>query len=178
MTTEEALQFLAQHQPLPPDDDLSDQLIATYDAVRRHFIAYPDSRCIGLFLHSFGNGSGFGVYQVVDDVFRKYSTSQLTPHLIRALQSQHWGVRYWASQWAMEFPSVDLIPALQGLLLSNASKDQECRFFAVAALEQLLALGFSDRVIPVLRTAVTTVSEPEARGLIGELLERGPSGTV
>ncbi len=67
MTVEEALLFLEQHSPLPSDEDLSDEIIESYDEIRELFLANPDPRCIEPLLNSFGDGSGFGVYQMMDD---------------------------------------------------------------------------------------------------------------
>ncbi len=66
MTTDDALDFLRRHQPMPDDEVLTEDLIQQYDEVRQHFIDSPDQRCIPLFLGSFGDGDGFGVYQLVN----------------------------------------------------------------------------------------------------------------
>jgi len=66
MDVTNALAFLERHQPLPPDDQLSADLIREYDEVRKFFIEHPDPRCIPLFLNSFGDESCFGVYQLVE----------------------------------------------------------------------------------------------------------------
>lgn len=49
MDTDRALDFLAARQPMPTDDVLGDDEIREFDAVRQHFIAHPDVRCIPLF---------------------------------------------------------------------------------------------------------------------------------
>ncbi|RZJ86949.1 MAG: hypothetical protein EOO60_12790, partial [Hymenobacter sp.] len=68
MTTIEALSFLQQHQPLPHDEVLAQNLvlIEIYEEVRAHFTAHPDPRCVALFLNSFGGTDGLGVYQMVE----------------------------------------------------------------------------------------------------------------
>ena len=170
MDTEDALHFLAEHQPLPADDALSHELIDLYDAVRRHFVQHPDPRCIPLFLNSFGNGSGFGVYQVVDDVFLKHNPDQVLPHLQAALRSPHLGVRYWASQCAMDFPSPTLVPALKDLLRSNGPDNLGCHYFAVAALEQVWRQCSHVPVLEVLEQALSTIPEDDVRTLIQEIL--------
>jgi len=111
MNADEALQFLAEHSPLPDDDDLSDELIGKYDEVRRFFLDHPDPRSIAPFLNSFGSGSGFGVYQLVEDVIRPFSPEKVLPHLLAALRSPHPGVRYWSLQMAPDFAGDTLIEA-------------------------------------------------------------------
>lgn len=69
MTTDEALQFLSNHQPMPSDKDLTEELINQYDSVRCYFISHPDDRAINLFLRSYGDGDGWGVYQLVEGFF-------------------------------------------------------------------------------------------------------------
>jgi hypothetical protein len=98
MTKDEAIKFLEKNQPLPSDERLSQEQINTFDAIRKYLIEEPDPIFIPLMLNAFGNGSGFGVYQICDGVFREYSKEQMIPHLSVALQSPHRGVRYWASQ--------------------------------------------------------------------------------
>jgi hypothetical protein len=132
MNYEKAVEFLQRHQPLPADDELTHEQIDTFDQIRKFLIKNPRADFIPLMLNAFGNGSGFGVYQVCDDIFRQYPRSEVVPHLAVALQSGHWGVRYWASQWAMEFPDETLIP-----ILEKVAEDEhaDCHFFAIAALE-------------------------------------------
>jgi hypothetical protein len=38
MTQEEALNFLKEYQPMPKDEDLSEELIRKYDEVRQFFL--------------------------------------------------------------------------------------------------------------------------------------------
>ena len=119
MTTEEALRFLARHQPLPPENELDEQTIATYDEVRKHFLDVYDERCVDLFLGSFGEGMGLGVYQLVDEVLRKYPHDLVVLSLDRHLCSSHSGVRFWCLQVATIFPDYTLRPHFKRLVLSG-----------------------------------------------------------
>ena len=84
--TEAALRFLAAHQPMPTDDVLGDDEIQEFDAIRHHFIADPDPRCIPLLLRSLPKGSsGFGVYQLVEDVLRVHPEGAVVDALDEAL---------------------------------------------------------------------------------------------
>ncbi len=64
MTNEEALRFLWANQPLPPDEQLGDR-IRVFDEVRKFFRENYEPACLEPLLNAFGDGSGFGVYQVV-----------------------------------------------------------------------------------------------------------------
>jgi HEAT repeat protein len=134
MRKDEAIAFLQAHQPLPGDEDLSQDVIATYDEARKLFLVEKDPTCIPLFLSSFGAGSGFGVYQLVEDVLLGFSAEEVVPHLVSALVSEHPGVRYWCAQIAVSFPDERLIPALFALL-EDASADT--RIMAVVALGRI-----------------------------------------
>lgn len=59
---EMALMFLTNHQPMPKDQELNESLISEYDEVRKYFLANPTQECLPLFLNSFGEYDGCGVY--------------------------------------------------------------------------------------------------------------------
>lgn len=61
MTKDDAFNFLLRHQPMPSDNDLTQELIDQYDNVRKFFIDHPDRKAIDLFLRSYGDGDGWGV---------------------------------------------------------------------------------------------------------------------
>lgn len=132
MTKDEAIAFLRKHQPLPSDAEITQEQIDTFDEVRKYFTANPDPECIPLMLNAFGDGSGFGVYQVCDDVFRHFDQSQLTPHLSDALQSPHISVRNWAAEFAVQFGADELVGPLIRYL--DSPIDAEGHFFALSAL--------------------------------------------
>lgn len=134
LTKESALSFLHDHQPMPDDSDLRDELIQQYDKVRKYCRDNPAPEFIPLLLNSFGHGSGFGVYQVVEDALRPYSPGEVVPHLKRSLTSRHGGVRHWSADIAAGFPSLELLPELTDLL---KDQDSDIRSSAVLALSQL-----------------------------------------
>ena len=164
MDTETALSFLRSNQPLPPDDELTEELITQYDEVRKHFIQSPDPRSIPLFLNSFGLGSGFGIYQLVEDVMIPFSEDEVVPHLVSALEQGSSSVRYWSAQIAANFPNDDLIDPLQNLLISG---DEDARAAAVTALERIP----SDRVDNILQQALNREKSEEVRDLMIEAIE-------
>jgi len=162
--------FLERHQPLPPDDQLSADLIREYDEVRKFFIEHPDPRCIPLFLNSFGDESCFGVYQLVEDVFRPFPPEAIVSHLKESLSSVHWPVRYWSAQIAMAFPAPELLEPLEKLLRAD---DSGTRFFAACAVARICGEQRSAKAFEVLRSAHETETDAEVREIIGEALSAG-----
>jgi hypothetical protein len=134
MTKTQALEFLSNNQPMPDDNLLTKDVIDRYDQVRKWFLDNPDRDCIPLFLNSFGDGDGLGVYQLIGNVIRKFSSQEVVPHLISALSSKSPSVRYWSAQIAARFPEKELIEPLVKLL---DDEDFGIRYMAVVALEQI-----------------------------------------
>ncbi|UQA57038.1 HEAT repeat domain-containing protein [Polyangium aurulentum] len=162
ISKDSALDFLAKHQPMPPDRELSEEQIVTYDEIRKYFIANPAIECIPLLLNSFGDGGGFGVYQLVEDVFIGFSPEDVVPHLAVALRSPHAGVRFWSSQIAQSFPDPRLTDALVALLA-----DEHCVPFAVTALEMI----GDPSTIPALEATLQRTSDAYDRGVITQAID-------
>jgi len=163
MTTDDALDLLRRHQPMPDDEVLTEELIQRYDEVRKHFIESPDQRCIPLFLGSFGEGDGLGVYQLVEDVLIQYPPHQVIPHLETALSSSHRSIRYWAAEISANFPSQQLLHALSALLDEH---DEDLVSASVIALGQLE----SPEARSALRSALGKAPSEHVRGFIEEQL--------
>lgn len=163
MNTESALNFLLEHQPMPDDSELTEDLIGRYDEVRKHFIANPDPRCVPLFLESFGAGDGFGVYQLVEDVFRRIDPDTVADALKRSLTHSRRPVRYWSAQIAAAFPSVVFCAPLVDMLSSG---DEDERSAAAIALGQIQ----DARAIEALTRAEAAEKDPQMQVLLRELL--------
>ena len=116
MKKAEAITFLKKHQPLPDDNQIPKTVIEKYDEVRIYFLNNPDSECIPLLLNSFGEGDGYGIYPLVENVLRNFNPAEVTPYLKEGLSSKHRSVRYWCAQIAASFPSSDLIKPLAKVL--------------------------------------------------------------
>lgn len=130
MNTEEALQFLRENQPLAPDDQLDDR-IKTFEEVRQFFEEHIDPRCLELLLNAFGDGSGFGVYGLVEDTIRMYPPELVVPILQRTLRSPIKSIRYWNAQIAESFPHESLVEPLARML---EEEDPDLRWAAATAL--------------------------------------------
>lgn len=131
MNKNNALAFLRQHQPLPPDDQLTEELIAQYRQSLDYCRASLDVECVPLLLNAFGAGSGWGNYQVTDDILWEFAPVDVLPHLLQSLQSEHKSVRFWSAEIAAVFPFPALIAPLQKML---TEEDEDSRSVAVRAL--------------------------------------------
>jgi len=116
MNTKHALQFLKENQPMPSDENLTDEIIGKYDEIKQYFFGNPDKRCIELFLNSFGYIDGWGVYQLVDSVILQFPSSEVIPYLLKALKSNYPSIKYWNAQISANYPCLQLVSALEPLL--------------------------------------------------------------
>ncbi|EBS7636821.1 hypothetical protein CDR68_24425 [Salmonella enterica] len=134
MNKKEALRFLESHQPMPSDNDLTQDLIDKYDDVRVFFVNNPDVDAIPLLMRSFGDGDGFGVYQLVEDVFDKCNFDDVIINISNVLKdtSTVKSVRYWVTQLAIAFSDRRLV---DGLNISLQFDDEDIQFMAASALE-------------------------------------------
>ena len=178
MTTDEALAFLAAHQPMPncpaspgePEltDELCNRCIDALDCFSDE-TNRPDPRCIPLLLGSFPDRTGIGMYNRVEEVVMRYPADVVVPHLEGTLRSDRSGVRYWSAQIVASFPDPRLIEPLAALLRDD---DRDVRFFAVVALAEI----DSARVTPQLERTLRTESDDEIRTVLEDTL-RGDSTT-
>lgn len=156
MTREEAIEFLKKNSPLPRDEELSDELIDQFDEARKFFLHSPDPVSIPLFLNAFGDGSGFGVYQLIEDVLTQFPTDLVTPHLLKSVMSPHCGVKFWSTEMVRSFPSKDLIPALLKNLSDNNSEVRASSATALASIGE-------KSVVPDLEMALNKEREEYVR---------------
>lgn len=136
MTKENALNFLSRHQPMPSDENLTQDIINEYDEVRKFFIKNPDKRAIELFLRSYGEGDGWGVYQLVEDFFYQCSDIDVKKEIKKVLEDRTISdsVRYWVTQTAAAFNDEML---RNGLEISLQSKNIDIKDAANDAIELL-----------------------------------------
>jgi len=101
-----------------PTDDAWDDDAQKLEEVRKYFLEHPDEDCIPLFLNAFPNddSSGFGVYQLIEDVIAAYPPGVVMPHILAALKSTSRNQRSWNAQIASRVPHPELVPALADLL--------------------------------------------------------------
>jgi hypothetical protein len=168
MNKEQALQFLREHQPMPPDEEWTEELAEQYAAVRQYFINNPDPACIPLFLHSYGERGGLGLYQMVADVFEQYSAEEVIPHLTKALSSKHRSVRYWTAQICMLFADEQLVePVLNAL----KDSDEDTRYFCYTTLGFILEATQYSYTKQLKHVIDRGLAEETDQGLIRKLKE-------
>ncbi|EFL4497426.1 hypothetical protein ABU05_004384 [Escherichia fergusonii] len=136
MTKKEALAFLALNQPMPNDYDITQELIDKYDDVRLYFCANPAEEAIPLFLQSFGEGDGLGVYQLVEDFLYKCDKNIVASNIANILENPLTikSIRYCCTLLAMAFPDNTLI---KGLNISQQSDDEDTREMAMLSLKMI-----------------------------------------
>jgi hypothetical protein len=122
MTTDEALEFLRAHQPLP--SDAPDGVLARFDEVRRHFLERPDDRCVPLLLGAMAEGDGHGVYQLVEGTLRAHPEVVVVDALRQTLDHPLAPVRCWSAEIAMSYPRPELIPGLTRMLRHGNPDEQ------------------------------------------------------
>lgn len=161
---ESAIQFLKKHQPLPEDKYLSRELIEEYDVVRKYFLQHPDAECIPLFLNSFGEIDGLGVYQLVEDVIVNFSKKEVLPHLQQSLKSDKKGIKYWNAQIASSFPDKSLIGPLKKILNED---DSDLKFASITALASINA----ETVLDILEEAFNKEKDEDILEFLQEVLD-------
>jgi hypothetical protein len=165
VTTAEAIRFFKSHQPMPPDKELSEELIAQYDEARRALELDPVPSSLPWLLRSFGEGSGFGVYQLVRDTLRAFQAEDVVQALADTLTSAVPSVRSWSMELALEYPDVRLVPHA---IASLASPDRDTRFFAAS---YLVDLGWSS---PSIKSALIEAAHDEEDPDVRDVLLEGP----
>jgi len=163
MKTEEALQFLRSHQPLPPTREISEQLLKQFDEVRKYFAEHPDNSSVPLLLNSFGEGDGHGIYQLVEDTILAYPENIVVPALLDGLRSPHCSVREWCAEIAVNYARPEFVTPLLGILQSGSV---DGRMASVNALEIIQ----TPEARRGLENALETDIEDEVREAIREAL--------
>ena len=127
--------FLATHQPLPPDAEWDDALLASVGEVRRHLEKHPDDSAIPLFLGLMGligEGSGFGHYQIFDEVLRAHTEAVVVDALRECLRSSSASRRYWCVEYCAGGYATHLLGDLEVFL---DDRDEGTRFQAIQSIQ-------------------------------------------
>jgi hypothetical protein len=159
MSASRAVGFLRKHQPLPPDKALQRGDIEELDAVRKYLMKDPVGEALELLLGVFGDGSGFGVYQLMEDTIAAYAPADVVPVLGRKLESGGRSVRYWCTRIASRYPNDSLVDPLASNL---TPEDHDLRDATIAALENI----GTPRARSVLRTWLPHETDKELREII------------
>ena len=165
MTKNEALQFLLDHQPLPPTREISDALIQEFDKVRKLFALDLDERCVRPLLNSFGDGDGHGVYQLVEDTILLYSEELVVSALKDSLRNPSGSVRYWSALIAANYLHRELVEPLFELF-KEGNLDE--RIAVVIALEGIGSREAQEKLVAAL--SIKDI-EDEVQSMIHEVLK-------
>ena len=91
MNTALALEFLANHQPMPSDDEIGDADCKTYVDVLNHFQQNRDPRCIPLLVRSVSRSTGMGMYEDIRFVLLAHAKEDVCPHVQKDWQTETMG---------------------------------------------------------------------------------------
>ncbi len=116
MTVDEALAFLAAHQPMPSDHDVSTDECTVCCDVLRLFTANPDGRCIPLLINSITADTGLGMYEAISAVLMSHPSEQVIPHLRTGLLSGNTAIIYRCCWWACDVRASGLSDVVRPLL--------------------------------------------------------------
>ncbi|WP_207911038.1 HEAT repeat domain-containing protein [Paenibacillus albiflavus] len=130
MTKEYAISILKKYTPMPDDQDLTAEMIDEYASAILYFEEYPDPSCIEPIMMTFSLDDLYGTYEHAACVLRSFTNDQVVPHLIKALYSEHEGIRYWGANIAKFFPDSRL---LNPLLNCVNDSNEEIREYATYA---------------------------------------------
>ncbi len=158
----DALLFLQAHQPMPPDSELDQETIDQYDQVRRYFIEHPDVDAIALLLNSFGEGDGFGVYQLVEDAIIVHTPEAVIPHLQQALKAAQPSVQYWCAQIASHYSDKQLLEPLAELISDENADIREAAMIALAGID-------SPMVKPLLQQRLADETDVDVQQLLQDI---------
>lgn len=140
MDEAKCLSFLSAHQPLPPDGELTADVVNELDNVRKWLADHPIPGALPLLLRVFGDGDGLGVYPLIEDTLTRYPRDAVVAELAAVICDSPDTARYWALQFAGSFPDEKLIAPICDLL---PTLEYDSRYAALTALE---AIGSDDAV--------------------------------
>lgn len=163
MKQRECIEYLKRNQPMPPDDEW-DEECEKLDEVLEFITNSPVLEALPLLLNVFGEGSGFGVYQLVEFAIRKYRAKDVIPQLMQTLTSPSKSIVYWNAQIAASFPDVRLIEPLSVLV---RSEDEDIQAASITAIGQIK----SPKVLAVLESLNSSDLNEDMRELISDGLE-------
>ena len=153
---------------MPSDREVKQEELETYEEVRKYFLSNFDEQCIPLFLNSFGEKDGFGIYQMVEDVIIMYDKEVVLPYILNAFNNPSDYVKYWCIQISSNFPDESLFVPLTKLL---QSEDEDIKLAAITALAQLVLNGISVKeVIKVMKDEIDKTTNEEIKQFITEVL--------
>ncbi|RJG36506.1 hypothetical protein [Motilimonas pumila] len=119
MNIEESLQFLAKHQPMPSDLEITNVQCDLFVASLELFQNSHDVRCIPLFMNCVSEHTGMGMYEIIADVLMNQDRVNVIRGLRDGLQSNDIAIKYRCCWWALELDAWELLPIIEPLVNSD-----------------------------------------------------------
>jgi HEAT repeat protein len=159
-----AVKILKKYNPMPADDQLTQEIVDEYGAVIDYLKLNPHPSCIEPILKSFGEYDGWGLYEEASLILTKFGINQVLPYLISALQSPQNGIRYWATHIASDFADKQLLQFLEVCIQDKIPDIRE---------NKATALGFmgGPQALKVLEGALEVESDPIVIEAIEEAIQ-------
>ena len=132
MTTEAAIAFLEQRQPMPSDFDISKEECDTFVAILKQFESAPDVRIAPFLIGAVGPETGLGMYEDIRFVLMRLPKEEVIPHLLTALKSTSAEVQARCCWWACDIEAWTLRGEIAALV---SLADEDVRFAASTFLE-------------------------------------------
>lgn len=170
MNKEQCLAFLNANQPLPPDRQLTSEIVGDLNRVRLWLRDNPIDEALPLLLRLFGEGDGLGIYQLIEDTVACFPREAVIRELQAILKDASPTIRSWAIEISARYPDASLAETLFQLL---PDLDLDSRYAAINALE---AFQSAD-AISFLVEWEKHEDNHELKSLISEILGHGGNAT-
>jgi hypothetical protein len=141
------------------------ELIEQFDEIRRHFLTTNADGALPLLVGALGEGSGFGVYQLLDAVIARCSPDVRMATLLSAVASPRQTLRSWGWEFALPYRDARLVDLAARAIDSEARDEQ---YFAAA----YLADHGSNEILRSIEPGRLQRLDPETRQLIEEAVAR------
>lgn len=160
MNIEEALAFLAEHQPLPenPEIALVRQLHWALMAVDVHL----DPRAIPLILGALNDFDDLTIFENVQSTLAKFKESVIRPYLLHALKSDNYILSLWAADTIRYFPNNSYLSHLEHLYNKHLEGSAEIRMVVAAVMEVINTAEAATYAIKL----ITDEDDPEIREIL------------
>jgi hypothetical protein len=128
MNIRQALTFLAQHQPMPSDQEVTENLCDTFVECMQFLKKNPEPKSVVLLINTVSEYTGLGMYEMISDVLLKQERTVVLFALKKALNQGNDAVKYRSCWWAIDLNAWCLFKEISALVnscntdLSDAAK--------------------------------------------------------
>ena len=118
MNIRQALTFLEHHQPMPNDQEVTQNLCDSFVECMQFLKENPESKSVVLLINSVSEYTGLGMYEMISDVLIKQERSVVLFALKKALNQGNDAVKYRCCWWAIDLNAWCLIKEISALATS------------------------------------------------------------